>query len=76
MGIRDKKKPKDEKTGKGEIKKGESTPPVTMMTKQQFSGENVIRKEKRQSSSRFNISSNRELTKLPMLKDSAVPGKF
>ena len=30
----------------------------------------MIRKDKRQSSSRFNISPNRELTKLPLLKDT------
>jgi serine/threonine-protein phosphatase 2A regulatory subunit B' len=29
-----------------------------------------LKRERRQSSSRFNISSNRELTKLPALKDA------
>ena len=35
----------------------------------------IARKEKRQSSSRFNISTNRELTKLPLLKDTSQPDR-
>merc|ERR1712127_295005 len=51
---------------------GPSTPPVSMITKNApYGGEMVTRKEKRQSSSRFNISTNRELTKLPLLKESS-----
>lgn len=46
-------------------------PPITMLQKIPYANtENIIRKDKRQSSSRFNISSNRELTKLPFLKDA------
>ena len=33
---------------------------------------NIKNKEKRQSSSRFNISKNRELIRLPALKDASV----
>ena len=37
---------------------------------------NIKNKEKRQSSSRFNISKNRELIRLPALKDASVSHKF
>merc|ERR1712127_1164511 len=57
---------------KPKSKDGPSTPPVSMITKNApYGGEMVTRKEKRQSSSRFNISTNRELTKLPLLKESS-----
>lgn len=78
------KKSKDKKTAaaadekaKGDAKPkgkegGPSTPPVSMITKNApYGGEVIQRKEKRQSSSRFNISTNRELTKLPLLKESS-----
>ena len=45
-------------------------PPPTQINKLKLSGPNLIKKERRQSSSRFNVSSNRELTKLPLLKDT------
>ncbi len=82
------KKSKDKKTAaaadekaKGDAKPkgkegGPSTPPVSMITKNApYGGEVIQRKEKRQSSSRFNISTNRELTKLPLLKESSTGGK-
>ena len=37
---------------------------------------NIKNKEKRQSSSRFNISKNRELIRLPALKDASVGHRF
>ncbi|XP_069772527.1 serine/threonine-protein phosphatase 2A 56 kDa regulatory subunit gamma isoform isoform X2 [Narcine bancroftii] len=47
-----------------------STPPTTQLTKMKLpSSTAVVKKEKRQSSSRFNISNNRELQKLSSLKD-------
>lgn len=62
---------------KPKSKDGPSTPPVSMITKNApYGGEMVTRKEKRQSSSRFNISTNRELTKLPLLKESSQGGKL
>jgi len=55
--------------------KGNSVPPpvpLVPLNKSKFSGPaNLIRKEKRQGSSSFNISKNRELAKLPLIKDAA-----
>ncbi|CAK8678164.1 serine/threonine-protein phosphatase 2A 56 kDa regulatory subunit gamma isoform-like [Clavelina lepadiformis] len=45
-------------------------PPVTPLSKFQ-PGVPLVKKEKRQNSSRFNISKNRELVKMPALKDAA-----
>ncbi|XP_074640009.1 serine/threonine-protein phosphatase 2A 56 kDa regulatory subunit delta isoform-like isoform X2 [Tubulanus polymorphus] len=45
-------------------------PPTTQLTKMKYTGPPHIKKDKRQSSSRFNISKNRELEKLPPLKDA------
>ncbi|XP_065219830.1 serine/threonine-protein phosphatase 2A 56 kDa regulatory subunit gamma isoform-like isoform X2 [Planococcus citri] len=45
-------------------------PPPTQINKLQLSA-STIRKDKRRSSSRFNISSNRELFKLPSIRDAA-----
>ena len=50
----------------------EKPPPPAQINKLKYSGPSHIRKERRQSSSRFNISSNRELTPLPALKDAAA----
>jgi len=68
--IKDRSKDKNEKTKKKTSTP--SNPPVTMLTKNPGYADtgSVIRKDKRQSSSRFNISPNRELTKLPLLKDT------
>jgi len=51
--------------------KSSNAPPPTQINKLKYSGPPHIRKERRQSSSRFNISCNRELVKLPALKDAA-----
>jgi serine/threonine-protein phosphatase 2A regulatory subunit B' len=45
-------------------------PPPTQINKLKFAGGPLIRKDRRQSSSRFNVSSNRELVKLGALKDA------
>ncbi|XP_014347226.1 serine/threonine-protein phosphatase 2A 56 kDa regulatory subunit gamma isoform isoform X2 [Latimeria chalumnae] len=56
---------------KGTNKKANNTaPPMTQLTKIKLPGPpSVTKKEKRQSSSRISISNNRELQKLPALKD-------
>lgn len=43
-------------------------PPPTQISKLKFTGPPHIKKDKRQNSSRFNITKNRELQKLPPLK--------
>ncbi|XP_057366879.1 serine/threonine-protein phosphatase 2A 56 kDa regulatory subunit gamma isoform-like [Daphnia carinata] len=45
-------------------------PPPTQINKIKFTGTTVV-KNRRQSSSRFNITKNREIQKLPLLKDAA-----
>jgi len=47
-----------------------NVPPQTQLTKIKYTGPPHVKKERRQSSSRFNISKNRELQKLPSLKDA------
>ena len=57
----------------GKKKNDESQPPVTPVAK--FAdNENltIIKKDKRQSSSRIKLAQNRELVKLPPLKDASV----
>ncbi len=50
-----------------------SHPPQTPLTKvQPMAGAPNIRKDNRRNSSRFNISKNRELVKLPLLKEAAA----
>ena len=52
-------------------KNAPGAPPPTQINKMKFSGPaSHIKKERRQSSSRFNVAGNRELTKLPLLKDT------
>ncbi|XP_041468524.1 serine/threonine-protein phosphatase 2A 56 kDa regulatory subunit delta isoform-like isoform X2 [Lytechinus variegatus] len=46
-----------------------NVPPPTQLTRTKGTGP-LVKKEKRQGSSRFNISKNRELQKLPPLKDA------
>ena len=47
--------------------------PLVPLNKSKFSGPaNLIRKEKRQGSSSFNISKNRELAKLPFIKGKSL----
>ena len=43
-------------------------PPPTSIAKLKYQGPPHIKKDKRQNSSRFNVSKNRELQKLPLLK--------
>jgi len=45
-------------------------PPPTQINKIKYSGPPHIKKDRRQSSSRFNITQNRELVKLPQLKEA------
>ncbi|XP_010155772.1 PREDICTED: serine/threonine-protein phosphatase 2A 56 kDa regulatory subunit delta isoform-like, partial [Eurypyga helias] len=48
-----------------------SAPPPTQLNKIKYSGgPQIVKKERRHSSSRFNLSKNRELQKLPALKDA------
>uniref|UniRef100_A0A0B7APN7 Serine/threonine protein phosphatase 2A regulatory subunit n=1 Tax=Arion vulgaris TaxID=1028688 RepID=A0A0B7APN7_9EUPU len=53
----------------------ESHPPPTSLSKIKFQGTPIIKRDKRQNSSRFNISKNRELQKLPLVKDAAPADK-
>ncbi|XP_068457984.1 serine/threonine-protein phosphatase 2A 56 kDa regulatory subunit delta isoform isoform X3 [Clinocottus analis] len=47
-----------------------NTPPATQLNKMKYSaGPQLVKKERRQSSSRFSLTKNRELQKLPALKD-------
>ncbi len=58
--------------GQGEDNNGRhspNAPPPTQINKPKFGPPHII-KERRQSSSRFNVSSNRELVKLPSLNDA------
>lgn len=50
--------------------KNANVPPPTQLTKIKVTGVLYPKKDKRQTSSRFNISKNRELQKLPLLKDA------
>ncbi|XP_032225739.2 serine/threonine-protein phosphatase 2A 56 kDa regulatory subunit gamma isoform [Nematostella vectensis] len=51
-----------------------SHPPSQVVKLRQFAnGPSIMRKEKRHSSSTFHISDNRELVKLPLLKDCPAP---
>ncbi|XP_076441966.1 serine/threonine-protein phosphatase 2A 56 kDa regulatory subunit gamma isoform-like isoform X2 [Babylonia areolata] len=45
-------------------------PPPAAISKFKYPGPPHIKKDKRQNSSRFNVSKNRELQKLPLLKDA------
>jgi len=46
-------------------------PPPTQINKMKYAGPTHLKKERRQSSSRFNITQNRELVKLPQLKEAS-----
>ncbi|EEB13150.1 serine/threonine-protein phosphatase 2A 56 kDa regulatory subunit delta isoform, putative [Pediculus humanus corporis] len=46
-----------------------NVPPPTLINKIKFPGPPHVKKDKRQGSSRFNISKDRELQKLPLLKE-------
>jgi hypothetical protein len=51
-----------------QLSPGANVPPPTQINKIKYPGPPHIKKDRRQSSSRFNISKNRELQKLPLLK--------
>jgi serine/threonine-protein phosphatase 2A regulatory subunit B' len=57
----------DKEAGDGSKK----PPPPTQISKIKYTGPAHIKKDRRQSSSRFNITQNRELVKLPLLKDAS-----
>jgi len=63
---------KDEasKAGVQQLSPGSSVPPPTQINKLKYGP--YVKKDKRQNSSRFNISKNRELQKLPQLKDASA----
>ncbi|XP_071079921.1 serine/threonine-protein phosphatase 2A 56 kDa regulatory subunit gamma isoform-like isoform X1 [Haliotis cracherodii] len=48
----------------------ETHPPPSQINKIKFTGPPHVKKDKRQNSSRFNVSKNRELQKLPPLKEA------
>ncbi len=53
--------------------KSSNVPPPVALNKSKFSGPaSLIRKEKRQGSSLFNITKNRELLKLPLIKGESI----
>ncbi|GAB6020651.1 Serine/threonine-protein phosphatase 2A 56 kDa regulatory subunit delta isoform [Chamberlinius hualienensis] len=52
-----------------------TVPPPTLLTKVKYTGPPHIKRDKRQNSSRFNVSRNRELQKLPSLKDASASEK-
>ncbi|XP_042084800.1 serine/threonine-protein phosphatase 2A 56 kDa regulatory subunit delta isoform-like [Haplochromis burtoni] len=55
----------------GSKRPSNSTPPPTQLNKIKYSGgPQLVKKERRQSSSRFSLTKNRELQKLPALKDA------
>ncbi|XP_060571325.1 serine/threonine-protein phosphatase 2A 56 kDa regulatory subunit gamma isoform-like isoform X4 [Ruditapes philippinarum] len=55
---------------KGSSPNSETHPPTTSINKMKFTGPPHVKKDKRQNSSRFNITKNREIVKLPLLKDA------
>ncbi|XP_015205785.2 serine/threonine-protein phosphatase 2A 56 kDa regulatory subunit gamma isoform isoform X2 [Lepisosteus oculatus] len=81
---KEKEPAKSGKTGKAGVKDGQESsehessnkknsnnaPPTTQLMKVKLPGtQTAVKKEKRQSSSRFSLSNNRELQKLPAFKD-------
>ncbi|MED6235511.1 hypothetical protein ATANTOWER_027928 [Ataeniobius toweri] len=78
---KDKESPKPSKVGKGggqeniehessNRKTSNSVPPTTQLLKgKQLGSQTPVKKDKRQSSSRFSLSNSRELQKLPAFKD-------
>ncbi|GAA6231353.1 serine/threonine-protein phosphatase 2A 56 kDa regulatory subunit delta isoform-like [Lates japonicus] len=58
----------------GSKRPSNSTPPPTQLNKIKYSGgPQLVKKERRQSSSRFSLTKNRELQKLPALKGNTEP---
>ncbi|XP_023339943.1 serine/threonine-protein phosphatase 2A 56 kDa regulatory subunit gamma isoform isoform X1 [Eurytemora carolleeae] len=63
----------EKKEGEGD---GTKPPPPTQINKMKFFGGSPhVKKERRPSSSRFNITQNRELAKLPLLKEASAGEK-
>ncbi|XP_053292017.1 serine/threonine-protein phosphatase 2A 56 kDa regulatory subunit delta isoform isoform X1 [Pleuronectes platessa] len=61
----------DEVQQSGSKRPSNSTPPPTQLNKIKYSGgAQLVKRERRQSSSRFSLTKNRELQKLPALKDA------
>uniref|UniRef100_H3D777 Serine/threonine protein phosphatase 2A regulatory subunit n=1 Tax=Tetraodon nigroviridis TaxID=99883 RepID=H3D777_TETNG len=57
----------------GSKRPSNSAPPPTQLNKIKYSGgPQLVKKERRQSSSRFSLTKNRELQKLPALKDAPL----
>lgn len=54
---------------------GAKAPPPTQINKMKFSGPAHMKKDRRQSSSRFNITQNRELVKLPQMNEASPSEK-
>ncbi|XP_076023871.1 protein phosphatase 2, regulatory subunit B', gamma b isoform X2 [Genypterus blacodes] len=81
---KDKESPKSGKVGKSggqensqhegsNRKSSNSLPPTTQLLKgKQPGSQTPVKKDKRQSSSRFSLSNNRELQKLPAFKGTAL----
>ncbi|XP_042338853.1 serine/threonine-protein phosphatase 2A 56 kDa regulatory subunit delta isoform-like, partial [Plectropomus leopardus] len=64
---------KSQQQQSGSKRPSNSTPPPTQLNKIKYSGgPQLVKKERRQSSSRFSLTKNRELQKLPALKDSPL----
>ena len=56
--------------GGGSGDESAKAPPPTQINKMKFTGPPHMKKDRRQSSSRFNITQNRELVKLPQLNEA------
>ena len=56
--------------GGGSGDESSKAPPPTQINKMKFTGPPHMKKDRRQSSSRFNITQNRELVKLPQLNEA------
>uniref|UniRef100_A0A3B3CR79 Uncharacterized protein n=1 Tax=Oryzias melastigma TaxID=30732 RepID=A0A3B3CR79_ORYME len=65
---------KDAASENSDERSSNSTPPPTQLNKIKYSGgPQLVKKERRQSSSRFSLTRNRELQKLPALKGDQNP---
>ena len=61
--------------GAGGADESPKAPPPTQINKMKFNGPPHMKKDRRQSSSRFNITQNRELVKLPQLSEASPAEK-
>ena len=62
---------KEGEGGSGSGDEASKAPPPTQINKMKFTGPPHLKKDRRQSSSRFNITQNRELVKLPQLSEAS-----